>query len=151
MSKTYVVAVDGSSHGWKALDLAATLAKSSDAALRVVTVVSFDPLPEGFDQWAKIEGLSVEKADARQKLARTLGDTIIREAETRASDAGIDAVRTDVLQGDTAKAIVDYVTRTSADMVFLGSRGLSDIQGMLLGSVSHKVSHLVPCTCILVK
>ena len=36
-------------------------------------------------------------------------------------------------------------------MVFLGSRGLGDAKGLLLGSVSHKVMHLAPCTCVAVK
>jgi nucleotide-binding universal stress UspA family protein len=36
MSKKFLVAVDGSDHGWKALDLATSLAKASDA--EVVTM-----------------------------------------------------------------------------------------------------------------
>ena len=33
----------------------------------------------------------------------------------------------------------------------MGSRGLGDIGGLLLSSVSHKVSSLSGCTCIMVK
>jgi nucleotide-binding universal stress UspA family protein len=36
-------------------------------------------------------------------------------------------------------------------MVFLGSHGLSDIRGLLIGSVSHKVLHQAPCTCVVVR
>ena len=36
-------------------------------------------------------------------------------------------------------------------MIFLGSRGLGDVGGLLMGSVSHKVMHLAPCTCVAVK
>ena len=35
--------------------------------------------------------------------------------------------------------------------VVVGSRGLSEIRGLLLGSVSHKVCQLAPCTCVTVK
>ena len=37
------------------------------------------------------------------------------------------------------------------DAIVIGSRGLSDIKGLFLGSVSHKVGHLAECTCITVK
>ena len=56
-----------------------------------------------------------------------------------------------VAEGNVAKEIVDVAMDTEADMIFLGSRGLSDVQGLLLGSVAHKVLHLAPCTCVLVK
>jgi nucleotide-binding universal stress UspA family protein len=36
-------------------------------------------------------------------------------------------------------------------MIFLGSRGLGDIKGLLMGSVSHKVTQLAECTCVSVK
>ena len=36
-------------------------------------------------------------------------------------------------------------------MIFLGSRGLDDMVGLMMGSVSHKVMHLAPCTCVAVK
>ena len=37
------------------------------------------------------------------------------------------------------------------DMIVMGRRGLSDLQGLLMGSVSHKVSHLADCACLTVK
>jgi nucleotide-binding universal stress UspA family protein len=36
-------------------------------------------------------------------------------------------------------------------MLFLGSRGLGVVTSLLLGSVSHKVMNLAPCTCVIVK
>jgi nucleotide-binding universal stress UspA family protein len=35
--------------------------------------------------------------------------------------------------------------------IFLGSRALGDAQGLLMGSVSHKVAHLAECTCVSLK
>jgi nucleotide-binding universal stress UspA family protein len=38
-----------------------------------------------------------------------------------------------------------------ANLIVSGARGLSDLKGLLVGSVSHKLSHLSPVTCITVK
>ena len=53
--------------------------------------------------------------------------------------------------GNPADTIVRVAKRLQVDMIFLGSRGLSDAKGMLMGSVSHKVAHLAQCTCVSVK
>jgi nucleotide-binding universal stress UspA family protein len=151
MGKTFLVAVDGSQQGWKAMELATTLAKTSDAELVLVHVVPREPVPEGIEKWAEMEGVSAEEARARIRTGRTLGDNITHEAETRAKDAGLGRISSRVAEGNIAKEIVDLAKDTKADMIFLGSRGLSNAQGLLLGSVSHKVSHLAPCTCVLVK
>ena len=36
-------------------------------------------------------------------------------------------------------------------MIVMGSRGFGDLKGLLMGSVSHKVSNQSPITCITVK
>ena len=151
MGKTFLVAVDGSLLGLKSLDLATSLAKASDAELVLVHVVPIEPDPEGLERWADVEGLTAEEVRARIHRDRTLGDNITREAETRAKHAGLDHVSSRVAEGNVAKEIVDAAMDTEADMIFLGSRGLGNVQGLLLGSVAHKVLHLAPCTCVLVK
>jgi len=53
--------------------------------------------------------------------------------------------------GNPTEVILDVIKREKADLVVLGSRGLGNVKGMLMGSVSHKVAQLAPCTCITVK
>ncbi|MEK6787241.1 MAG: universal stress protein, partial [Nitrospirota bacterium] len=38
-----------------------------------------------------------------------------------------------------------------ADLIIMGSRGLSDIQGFLLGSISRQVASMAPCSVWIVK
>lgn len=151
MSKKFLVAVDGSDHGWKALDLATDLAKVSDAELLIVHVVPYEPTPEAFRQLAQAEGIPVEESSARYHYDRKIGDTITSEAEARAKKNGLVQVTTHVAEGNLANEIVALARSRGADMVFLGSRGVSDLQGLFMGSVSHKVMHLAPCTCVAVR
>ena len=56
-----------------------------------------------------------------------------------------------MVEGDPAEVVLDLATKHKADMIVMGSRGLSDFKGLLLGSISHKVSAQAECTCITVK
>ena len=151
MGKKFLVAVDGSEQGWKAAELAVTLAKTSDAELILLHVVPEEPVPEGFEQWAEVEGVSPSDMRARYRASRSYGDVIIRDAEARARKSGLERVTSKVAEGNASAEIVGFAKAVGADMVFLGSRGLSDARGLLVGSVSHRVLHLAPCTCVLVK
>ena len=151
MSKKFLVAIDGSDHGWKALNFATDLAAVSDAELIILHVVPYGPLPEGLQQYSKIEGVPIEDLKARFHYSRAIGDNITSEAEARARKNGLTRVTTKVAEGSPASQIVALAESEGADMVFLGSRGLGDVGGLLMGSVSHKVMHLAPCTCVAVK
>ena len=53
--------------------------------------------------------------------------------------------------GEQAKAIVDEAQRFGADMIILGSRGLSNFEALLLGSVAYKVVHYAHCPVLIVR
>lgn len=53
--------------------------------------------------------------------------------------------------GPVAKTIVRQARRLKADLILMGSRGLSDIQGFLLGSISRQVVSLAPSSVFVVK
>ncbi len=72
-------------------------------------------------------------------------------AEERARQHGATDVNRVAEIGDPAARIVDYARHHDCDAIVLGTRGLSDIQGLLFGSVAHTVAHLSPCTCITVR
>ncbi len=151
MSKTYLVAVDGSDHGWKALDVAANLAKTSGATLTILHVVPYEPMPDGLQQYAEMEGIAAEELSARFHYGRALGDRLTQDAADRAHAAGVEHITTEVAEGHPANEIVAVSKAQKVEMVILGSRGLSDVGGLLMGSVSHKVMHLSDCTCVAVK
>ncbi len=151
MTKTFLVAIDGSDQAWKALDLAIDIARLSDAELAILHVVPYEVFPEGLKEFAKGEGIQIEEERARFHEGRTLADAITAKAAARAAKHGLKCVKTHTAEGNAATEIIAMAKSKAVDMLFMGSRGLGEIRGLLLGSVSHKVMNMAPCTCVTVK
>ena len=86
-----------------------------------------------------------------ERVMQTLAERVLRLAKHSATSPGIAEINNVIEEGDPAERILACAERENADLIVLGSRGLSDLKGLLLGSVSHKVSHLSSCTCMTVK
>ncbi len=151
MTKKFLAAIDGSDHGWKALDLAIDIAKLSNAELVILHVVPHEVFPEGLKEFAKAEGIQIEEERARFHEGRALADAITAAAAARAANKGLEHVETHTAEGSAANEIVAMAKSEAVDMLFIGSRGLGEITGLLLGSVSQKVMSVAPCTCVIVK
>ncbi|MFD3257259.1 universal stress protein [Paenibacillus lentus] len=54
------------------------------------------------------------------------------------------------LKGDPAHEILKYAKNNQQQLTVIGSRGLSGMKEMMLGSVSHKVSQLSSCPVLIV-
>lgn len=59
--------------------------------------------------------------------------------------------QTILTHGPAAHTIARTARRLKADLILMGSRGLSDIEGFLLGSVSRQVAATAPCPLLVVK
>jgi len=143
-------ASDGSQAAVRALDLACELAISRKAPLLIVHVQrqhGRDSVPPELEEFSRIE----QGEETEMLLFRRIANHIAADAERRAKDLGVSSVETVVLEGDPATRIVDAAREHGARMIVMGSRGLGDMQGLMLGSVSHKVAHIAPCTCITVR
>lgn len=53
--------------------------------------------------------------------------------------------------GDVASDIVAEAKRRDVDLIVMGSRGLSEIEGLLMGGVSTRVAGTATCPVMLVK
>lgn len=60
-------------------------------------------------------------------------------------------IRSVLTHGPVAHTIIRQAEKRKPDVVVMGSRGLSDIKGYLLGSVSRKVLSHAPCAVLTVK
>jgi len=55
------------------------------------------------------------------------------------------------VRGDAATEIIDYVKANQIDLIVAGSRGLSQIKSLWMGSVSRKLVHYSACSVLIVK
>ena len=75
---------------------------------------------------------------------------IAEKAKSFAQAAGADDTRAFVKGGQPARTIVKFAEEHDADVIVVGSRGLGDVEGFLLGSVSHKITSLADCPVLVV-
>ena len=80
-----------------------------------------------------------------------MGKRIIAAAEEGAKKAGVRHLETTVIEGDPAESIINYGKDHDVDIIVIGSRGLGSFKGLLLGSVSNKVSHRADMNCVIVR
>lgn len=169
-----VVATDGSIHAKKAIELATTIAKGCDAEIVFCHVCQNGRVPEELRRMAEVENIvkpargphpSQENipagiADALHTAAddnesmwvkEAIGRKLLDQAQNDAKAKGVRSVRGEIKDGDPAQAILSCGKSEGADIIVMGSRGLGDLKGLLMGSTSHKVSQLAPCTVITVK
>jgi nucleotide-binding universal stress UspA family protein len=142
--RNVVVGTDGSDTAERAVEQAAKLAGSFGARLTVVTAYS----PGG---GVTAQELESAPEDVRWRLVDASGaEDLAGRAKEIARRAGVTDVRTRVAPGDPAAALIDAAEETLADVIVVGSKGMTGATRFLLGSVPNKVSHHAPCDVLIV-
>jgi nucleotide-binding universal stress UspA family protein len=139
MFQKIVVAIDGSPASEKALVAAVDLAIHYQAELIAL----------GVAQAPAVVGMVDEVDEVRQQTEghfRRIGEAAVEYARSR----GV-ALRSVVVRGHAADAIVRYVEAEGVNLLVLGQHGHSRIARFFLGSTTDRVSEHCPCTVMIVK
>ena len=156
MIHTIITPIDGSVHSQMALDLSTVLAAKYDARVVLLHVVTHDDnVPEDLYDAASRELMAAETEPPagllrRSKVLEHIGNTLLRKAQDLAKRKGVKNVETVIDVGEASKRILHHAEHMSADLIIMGSRGFGKLKGLVLGSVSHSVFHLAPCSCVTV-
>ena len=158
MFRTVLVPVDGSEYSRMALEVAHRLVTPNQATIYILHVPEIPPARDALGMAAGATALTFSREQIEQagrelieKLehAEESGHHLIDRLE---SAVGMTHVETKpvVSMGRPAEVILEEAKRQGVDAIVMGSRGMSDLKGLLIGSVSHKVMHTAPCRVILV-
>ena len=142
--KLIVVGTDGSPSSMTAVATAAELAAGTKAELHIVCVAtlardlalrSFAPLsiPDDYDQ---------EAEDA--------ADAAVKRAAQVAIDAGAKVV-THVRDGDASTELLAACEELHADLLVVGSHGMTGAGRFLLGSVPNRCTHHATCSVLVAR
>lgn len=148
MINKILVATDGSEHAKKAIDYACDLALKYDAEVSLLHVIHKAGVPKSL---LKVIGAHRIEKTPEHAILTEIGDRIIEMAERAFKERGVRNFRSSIIEGDPAQAIIEFAREEGVDMIVMGSRGLGTLEGVFLGSVSHKVCNLAHCTCLTVK
>jgi nucleotide-binding universal stress UspA family protein len=135
MFEKIVVALDGSSHSERALDTAIDMANRYDASLILFHAVQIQNIRGDFE--AKVAQAARE---AYRKVGQEIAEEIVGKAETRARTAGVKSLQRIIHEGEPAALIVGAAAAEQADLIVMGTRGISGLREIMVGSVAHKVT-----------
>lgn len=135
-----VVGSDGSATAERAVSQAAALAAADGARLIIVT--AYTPGASGVDE---MEADSVPE-DIRFALSdRVQAEELGARGREVALAQGAKGVILEATEGEPADVLLAAAKEHHADLIVVGSRGLTSHAHFILGSVAASVAHHAPC------
>ena len=137
--KPILVAVDGSPHAIRAAEHATKLADLMGCDIILMHCHRPFPVTLGEPYFQNAINKIMRKVDELLEPYRRIYDR-----------AGIRFTER-ILEGPPAKAILNVAGIEEVEMIVMGSRGRTDLEGLLLGSVTHRVLHSAQCPVLVVR
>lgn len=144
-----LLATDGSESALRAAELAGQLSRRFGAMVDIIHVVREHDLssPGLYDYISDYTDIE-EYYGIRRAALESAGASIVTKTARLVEDAGGSVDHEEVVVGDPAHQIAEMARLFKTDCIVMGRRGLGEIGGLVLGSVSHKVAQLSEKTLI---
>lgn len=137
--KKILVPVDGSVHSMNAAEYSIFLAEQLNCEVLLLHCHRRFPSYLGEPELQKVIDKTLEEANRLLEPYRQLYQT-----------AGINVAEL-LLEGPARTAIPDVASIENIDLIIMGSKGKSNLEGLVLGSVTHKVLHMAFCPVLVVR
>ena len=137
--KKILVPVDGSQFSMRAVVYASEMAKHMNSEILLIHCHKSFPVVLGEPYFQK----------AIDKIMKKSNELLnpYREVVQEAGVAFVDRI----LEGPAAHAICEVAAIEKADMIVMGCRGRNDLEGLLLGSCTHRVLKTAPCPVLVIR
>lgn len=147
MPKKILLPSDGSQYAINAAEYLKRFFKNNDDIEVTILYVGHIPTELVFNgQFFGVADLDLNV----DKMLEHTAEPIFEKTKAVFADTNF-KVNTIILSGSPAEEIALLAKTENFDLIVIGSRGLSEIKGMLLGSVSDRVAHIAPCPILIVK
>ena len=131
--------VDGSEHADRAADYAADLAQLMEGRILLLHCHRSFPKVIGEPYLQSIITSTLDEAEA-----------CLKPYSERLHERGL-SVEERLVEGPAGGAIVKVAEIDQCDLIVMGTRGRSDLKGLVLGSVTHRVLQTAPCPVVVVR
>ncbi len=137
--KKILVPVDGSKHSMRAAEYALELARQMQA--EIILMHSHKPFPMvlGEPYFQNAVNKILKKSN---KLLEPYRD-LFNKNEVPFTDQ--------IMEGHADDVISEVANIEKCDLIVMGSRGRSDLKGLLLGSNTHRVLKTAPCPVLVIR
>ena len=137
MSEKFVVAVDGSPGGARALQKAIDMGKDRGVTLILTHVIEWSAF-----SFHTPEELA-ERHKRREEELERANNAILSPSEKIVKDAGLKC-ESIVLHGHPAETLVKVASDKAAENIFIGRKGQSKMGSLLFGSVAGSLVQISP-------
>ena len=140
MFKNILLAYDGSQHAREAARLTAGIVREQRSPAVICIVTAMTPFlwdPEGTYISQYYEDCANAGKDMIREATEIIGDDIETQSE--------------MLFGPPAESILKVADTRNCDLIVVGTRGVSLLEGLLLGSQAQKVINHARCPVLVVK
>lgn len=134
-----LIPVDESKHSESAVSYGASLAEMSGGKL--IIIHCHRPVPTGLGEpnfQRAIDNATRESYSILEEQTAILKNRNVDYEEK-------------IIGGSIAKSIKTVAETEKCDLIIMGSKGKSDLEGLVVGSVTHKVLHIADCPVLVIK
>lgn len=139
MSKKILVPVDGSTHSMRAAEQAIYFSGLMSAS--IILVHCHKKIPSVIGE-PYLQRVLNDILKATEELIEPYRE-IFRKNGVEFTER--------IFEGGAGKVIPNVAEIEKCDMIIMGTRGLSDLTGLIIGSITHRVLHLAHCPVLVVR
>jgi universal stress protein A len=143
--KTILVATDFSDDANAALETAVDFAKSFGAKLELLHAYHVD-VPAVYGGFGGDFVMPQDILEPIRQAANASMEKLVKDVSAKKVEVDGRAVMEHAVQ-----AILEHADRLSADLIVTGTRGLTGLKHVLIGSTAERIVRLAPCPVLTVK